>query len=95
VSEKIEAKAGPDGEVQCVFDGDALELLGYTASVMHFPISQVNLKRKKKPEKDGGQTIYVVVPTWSSRIELYFQPSELPNMEKLVDGLFAAGAKKI
>ena len=95
MSETITAKAGDDGDVQCTFDGDALELIGYTASVVHIPVAKVNIKRKKKPEKDGGQVIYFVTSLLSSRVELYFQPSEVANMEKLVTALLAAGAKTI
>jgi len=92
VSEKIEVMAGPKANVKCTFDGEALELTGYTAAIVHLPVADVNVKRKKKPEKDGGQVYYFVTRLLSSRVELYLQPSEVANMEKLVEALLAAGA---
>lgn len=92
MSDTIEVMAGPKANVKCTFDGEALELVGYTAAVVHLPVADVNVKRKKKPEKDGGQVFYFVSRLLTSRVELYLQPSEVPNMEKLVDALLAAGA---
>ena len=95
MSETVAANAGPDGSVKCTFDGEALELVGYSAAVLHLPLAKLYVKKKKKPEKDGGQTIYFVTPLLTSRVELYFQPTELPNMEALVDALHTAGVKDI
>jgi hypothetical protein len=92
VAEKIEVNAGPEGQVKCTFDGEALELVGYIASVVTLPTAKVSVKRKKKAEKDGGQVFYFVSPLLSSRVELYLQPTEVANMERLVDALLAAGA---
>ena len=93
MSEKVEATTGPEGNVQITFDGEALELVGYTASVLHFPIPKLGLKRKKKPEKDGGQTYYFVHPLSTSRIEVYTRPEDIPGMEKLIEALLAANVK--
>ncbi len=93
MSETIEATTGPDGNVDAKFDGEALDLNGYTASPLHFPIAKLQLKRKKKPEKDGGQVYYFLHPSWSSRIEVYTRPEDIPGMEKLVDALLAADVK--
>jgi len=90
VSDKIDVKGGPESNVQITFDGEALELVGYTATVLHLPKGKLRLKRKKKPEKDGGQVMYFVHPLSSSRIEIYFKPEDLAGMEKLVDALLAA-----
>jgi hypothetical protein len=95
VSETIEVMAGPKANVKCTFDGEALELIGVSATIIHLPVADVNIKRKKKPEKDGGQVFYFVSRLLTSRVELYLQPSEVANMEKLVDALLAAGAKTI
>jgi hypothetical protein len=92
VSETLQVMAGPNANVKCTFDGEALELVGYTAEVVKLPVAQVNVKRKKKPEKDGGQVFYFVSRLLSSRVELYIQPPEVANMDKLVDALLAAGA---
>jgi hypothetical protein len=95
VAEIIEAKAGEQGEIQCTFDGEALEITGYTASVLHIPVAEVNIKRKKKPEKNGSQIIYFVTRLLTSRVEPEFTPTEVPHMEKLVVALLDAGAKTI
>jgi hypothetical protein len=95
VSDTIEATTGPDGQVKCAFDGEALELTGVTASVLHLPVNTLNVKKKKKPDKDGGQVYYYVTPLLSSRVELYTRPDDIAGMEALNAALLAAGAKKI
>jgi hypothetical protein len=86
---------GPEGQVQCSFEGDALELTGYTAAIVHLPVGSLRVKRKKKPEKDGGQVFYFVSPLLSSRVELYTRPDDIAGMETLIEAVLAAGAKPI
>lgn len=95
MSENVEATTGPEGQVKCTFDGEALELTGVTASVLHLPVKTLNVKKKKKPDKDGGQVYYYVTPLLSSRVELYTRPDDITGMEALNEALLAAGAKKI
>ena len=92
MADTITVNAGPDGQVKCTFDGETLELVGWIAQVVQIPVAKVNVKRKKKPEKDGGQVFYFVSTLLTSRVELYLQPAEVANMDKLVDALLAAGA---
>jgi hypothetical protein len=96
VSDTIEAKAGPAGEIVCTYGGDGfVRITGYSAEVVALNTGSLRIKRKKKPEKNGGQEIYLVSPSATSRIELTFEPAELERMEQLVEALFAAGAKTI
>ncbi len=96
MSEKIEAKAGPEGHVLCSFDGQVLELLGTGPSgSIKMVAADSRMKPKKKPEKDGGQVMYVLGPGMTGRQELYFAPGELANMQKLVEALQAAGIQKM
>jgi hypothetical protein len=94
MADKIDAKAGMKGQVLCSFDGQLLELFGTGPSgSVRIMAAQSRLKPKKKPEKDGGQTIYIIGPGMTGRQELYFAPDEVANMQKLVDALKAAGAQ--
>ena len=96
MSDKIEAKAGPEGQVLCSFDGQVLELLGTGPSgSIKIAAAQARMKPKKKPEKDGGQVWYFLGPGMTGRQEMYFAPAELESMQKLVDALKAAGAQKM
>ena len=93
MSEKVEATTGPEGNVHATFDGEALELVGYTASNLRFPKEKLRLKRKKKPEKDGGQTYYFVHPLSTGRIEVYTRPEDIPGMEGLIEALLAVNVE--
>jgi hypothetical protein len=94
VSETIEAKAGPKGEVPLTFDGTLLEIFGVgPAGSLRLRADGVRVKKKKKPDKDGGQVAYFLGDGMSGRVELYFAPSELDNMQKMIDALLAAGAQ--
>ena len=95
MADAITAITGPEGNVTCSFDGDALELTGYTASIVHLPVGSLRYKKKKKPDKDGGQVYYFVTPLLSSRVELYTRPDDIPAMEELIEAVLAAGAKPI
>ncbi|MSO79327.1 MAG: hypothetical protein EXQ79_06935 [Acidimicrobiia bacterium] len=92
MSDTIEVMAGPKANVKCTFDGETLELVGYTAEIVRLPVADVNVKRKKRPEKDGGQVFYFLSRLLTSRVELYLQPAAVADMDTLVDALLAAGA---
>jgi hypothetical protein len=88
MSETIQAQAGnTDPRLLCEFDGRVLEL--WSAPSARYLASHLVLQ-KRKDEKDGGVTLFVL-PGRGSRLELYFGPDEVANMEKLVGALVEAG----
>lgn len=95
MSEAIEVTTGHERQVKRTFDGEALELTGVTGSILHLPVNTLNVKVKKKPEKDGGQVFYYVTPLLTSRVELSTHPEDIAGMEAVNAALLAAGAKKV
>jgi hypothetical protein len=90
MSEMISAKAGNrEPGLLCEFDGRVLEL--WNSPSDRYLASELTLQ-KRKDDKDGGVTL-LIMPS-GSRIELYFAPAELANMEKLLAALVAAGMQQ-
>ena len=90
MSEPISATAGNrEPGLPCTFDGRVLEL--WNSPSDRYLASQLTLQ-KRKDDKDGGVTL-LIMPS-GTRIELYFAPSEVANMEKLLAALIAAGMQQ-
>ena len=90
MSEIISAKAGNNEPfVWCDFDGRVLEV--WNAPSERYLANGLTLQ-KRKDEKDGGATIFLVPR--GRRLELYFGPDEVPNMERLLAALVAAGMQQ-
>jgi hypothetical protein len=84
-----QAKAGSGGVLLCEFDGRVLEI--WSSPSQRYLVENLVLQ-KRKDEKDGGVTLFVV-PDRASRVELYFEPEHVANMEALVAALKSAGMR--
>jgi hypothetical protein len=90
VSDVIQARAGNrDPKLLCEFDGRVLEL--WSSPSDRYLADQLQLQ-KRKDDKDGGVTIFLLSP--GQRIELYFGPDEVANMDALVAAMAAAGMQQ-
>jgi hypothetical protein len=89
MSDVIQARAGNNGVLLCEFDGRVLEL--WNNPSQRYLAEEIVLQ-KRKDEKGGGVTLYVV-PRNATRMELYFEPDQLADMEALVTALTGAGMR--
>ncbi len=90
MSEIISAKAGNrDPKLLVEFDGRVLEL--WSSPSNRYLATQLQLQ-KRKDDKDGGVTVFLM--SSGGRVELYFAPDELANMEALLAALTDAGMQQ-
>ncbi len=82
-----QARAGSGATLLCEFDGRVLEL--WQSPSQRFLAERLVLQ-KRKDEKDGGVTL-LIVPQGAARMELYFEPDQVADMEALVAALTSAG----